>query len=86
MEAAQILEGIMLIVFGASWPAQIIKTIRVKNPAGEYLDYLHKVISTNNGSAEFPIHFAWNDPTGDWTIELRDAASGITVSKKITLK
>ncbi len=59
---------------------------RVKNPAGEYLDYLHKVVSTNNGSAEFPIHFAWNDPVGDWTIELRDAASGITVSKKITLK
>ena len=59
---------------------------RVKNPAGEYPDYLHRVISTNNGTAEFPIHFAWNDPGGEWTIELRDAASGITVSRKITVK
>ena len=59
---------------------------RVKNPAGKYLDYLHKVVSTKNGTVEFPIHFAWNDPAGDWTIELRDAASGITVSRKITLK
>ena len=29
------LEAAMLICFGASWPFAIIKTVRVKNPAGK---------------------------------------------------
>ena len=44
MEFSQILEGIMLIVFGASWPAQIIKTIRVKNPAGKSFIFLYLIM------------------------------------------
>ena len=30
-----ILEAAMLVCFGASWPFAIIKTVRVKNPAGK---------------------------------------------------
>lgn len=44
MEISQILEGIMLIAFGASWPAQIIKTIRVKNPAGKSFIFLYLIM------------------------------------------
>lgn len=44
MELSQILEGVMLIVFGASWPAQIIKTIRVKNPAGKSFIFLYLIM------------------------------------------
>lgn len=45
MELAQILEGVMLIAFGASWPAQIIKTIRVKNPAGKSFIFLYLIMA-----------------------------------------
>lgn len=59
---------------------------RVKMPDGTYPEYYHQIRNTTNGAAEFPIHFAWNAPRGQWTIELREAASGITVTRKITLK
>ncbi len=35
MNWANLFEALMLIAFGASWPAQILKTIRAKNPAGK---------------------------------------------------
>ncbi len=35
MSAADIWEALMLILFGASWPTAILKTIRVKNPLGK---------------------------------------------------
>lgn len=37
------LEALMLLAFGASWPAQILKTIRVKNPAGKSFIFLYLV-------------------------------------------
>ena len=36
--------GIMLICFGASWPSAIIKTIRVKNPAGKSFLFMTLII------------------------------------------
>lgn len=39
-----ILESLMLIAFGASWPAQILKTIRVKNPQGKSFIFLYLVM------------------------------------------
>ena len=36
--------GIMLICFGASWPSAIIKTIRVKNPAGKSFIFMTLII------------------------------------------
>lgn len=35
MGAAEICEALMLILFGASWPTAILKTVRVKNPLGK---------------------------------------------------
>lgn len=35
-----ILEAIMMVCFGASWPAAILKTIKAKNPAGKSLLFL----------------------------------------------
>lgn len=35
MEWKDFFEGMMLICFGASWPFQIWKTVRVKNPTGK---------------------------------------------------
>ncbi len=32
---ADILEALMLIAFGASWPVSILKTIQVKDPKGK---------------------------------------------------
>ena len=35
-----IFEAIMMICFGASWPASIHKTVKVKNPAGKSMIFL----------------------------------------------
>lgn len=42
---AKMLEAMMLIIFGASWPAQICKTIRVKNPQGKSFIFLYMVMT-----------------------------------------
>ena len=39
-----ILEGVMLICFGASWPIAIIKTLRTKNPIGKSVIFLFLVL------------------------------------------
>ena len=35
-----IFEAIMMICFGASWPASIHETVKVKNPAGKSMIFL----------------------------------------------
>ena len=35
-----IFEAIMMVCFGASWPASICKTIKVKNPVGKSIIFL----------------------------------------------
>lgn len=45
MPLGNIFMALMLIAFGASWPAQIIKTIRVKNPVGKSFVFQGLVIS-----------------------------------------
>ena len=44
MEISSLFEAGMLICFGFSWPFAIIKTIRVKNPAGKSYIFLSLVI------------------------------------------
>ncbi len=44
MDFAKILEGLMLLAFGASWPMQIIKTVRVKNPTGKSFIFQYLII------------------------------------------
>ena len=61
--------GIMLICFGASWPSAIIKTIRVKNPAGKsflfmtliILGYISGIIGhlSRKGTASFTDWVFW---------------------------
>ena len=41
---AQVFEMIMLICFGASWPFALLKTIRVKNPAGKSLLFMYLIL------------------------------------------
>ena len=38
-------EGLMLICFGVSWPPAIIKTLRVKNPAGKSFIFMMLVLT-----------------------------------------
>lgn len=44
MNAAQICEALMMFTFGISWPMQIIKTIRTKNPMGKSFLFLGLVL------------------------------------------
>ena len=44
MELANILEPIMLICFGLSWPISIYRTYKVKNPLGKSIAFLWLII------------------------------------------
>jgi len=44
IETAKILEAMMLILFGLSWPAQIHKTLKSRNPAGKSMLFLSLVL------------------------------------------
>lgn len=61
-----IFEAIMLICFGASWPAAINKTIRSKNPAGKSLLFLWLIII---GYACGIVHKCLQ-PETDWVVWL----------------
>ena len=39
-----VLEAVMLVCFGVSWPLSIYRTYRVKNPAGKSIVFLWLVI------------------------------------------
>ncbi len=44
MEISPVFEMVMLITFGASWPMQIVKTIRVKNPMGKSFIFQYLIV------------------------------------------
>ena len=44
MDAAQICEALMMFTFGISWPMQIIKTIKTKNPMGKSFLFMGLVL------------------------------------------
>lgn len=44
MSVSTVFEALMLICFGFSWPFAIVKTIKVKNPAGKSYIFLCLVI------------------------------------------
>lgn len=44
MNISQIFEAVMLVCFGLSWPMSILKTYKVKNPAGKSTAFLWLII------------------------------------------
>ncbi len=44
MPLPSIFEALMLICFGFSWPFAIMKTVKVKNPAGKSYIFLFLII------------------------------------------
>lgn len=44
MTTQVLLESIMLICFGVSWPVAIVKTVKTKNPAGKSMFFLVLII------------------------------------------
>ena len=44
MDVGEICEGVMMLTFGLSWPMQIIKTIKTKNPMGKSFLFMGLVL------------------------------------------
>ena len=42
--SGRVLEAVMMICFGVSWPLSIYKTFKVKNPAGKSIAFLWLII------------------------------------------
>ena len=43
-QIADLCESLMMIAFGASWPMQIIKTVKTKNPMGKSFTFLWLIL------------------------------------------
>ena len=43
-QIANICESLMMLAFGASWPMNLIKTIRMKNPIGKSFTFLWLIL------------------------------------------
>ena len=68
MEFAKILEAMMLVIFGASWPAQILKTVRVKNPQGKSFLFLYMILT--GYACGLASKFVGGNWRGNWIIYL----------------
>lgn len=42
--SGRIFEAVMMVCFGVSWPLSILRTYRVKNPAGKSIAFLWLII------------------------------------------
>ena len=60
--------------------------LRVIDPSGKEMYQLRKVKETLNGTAEFEIPFALNDPAGTWKIIGKDGATGQTKTISLELE
>lgn len=58
----------------------------VTKPDGENSLEYRTIRNTKNGSDEFQIPFALNDPEGEWQVCIKDAASGVVETRIINLK
>jgi len=65
---AKLLEAAMLIIFGASWPAQILKTVRVKNPVGK--SFLFQYLVITGYCCGLASKFVGGNWRGNWVIWL----------------
>ena len=43
--SGRIFEAVMMVCFGVSWPLSILRTYRVKNPAGKSIAFLWLIIA-----------------------------------------
>ena len=57
---SEIFEAIMMLCFGCSWPFAILKTIRVKNPAGKSYLFMSLVIIGYLAGCAHKIFYDWD--------------------------
>ncbi|MEW5975142.1 MAG: alpha-amylase family protein [Acidobacteriota bacterium] len=57
--------------------------IQVFDPSGEPRHYYSSNVTIEDGSAQFSIPFALNDPEGNWIVRAREVVSGMVVEQPI---
>ena len=67
-------------------PSKHCFRVEVVSPMGENLNYYAQNIVSENGSAQAEIPWALNEKPGQYTVMVRDVASGVSVEKSTTLK
>ncbi|MBI3921982.1 MAG: beta-galactosidase [Armatimonadetes bacterium] len=67
-------------------PMSHVLHVEVLLPAGTLHPLYTRNLVTTNGAAKFAIPFAFNDEMGEWTIKVKDVASGATGEAKVRLK
>ncbi|HUU21673.1 MAG TPA: hypothetical protein VM389_03975 [Phycisphaerae bacterium] len=57
--------------------------VEAVDPGGEAVWYYSGDVSTFDGKARWTVPVALNDPTGEWTVTVRDAATRTTVQRRV---
>ena len=69
-----------------STKARHVISFRLLNPSGEQVKYYGYCLETKDGTARGRVDFALNDPTGTWTIKVKDAATSVGSEATFVLK
>ncbi len=59
--------------------------MEVRMPSGDLNPVLSRTLSAPNGNAEGVVQLAFNDPQGQWTVEVRDVATGTKATATFVL-
>jgi hypothetical protein len=70
---------------GAGKGSQLLH-VEVTTPSNTPAPHYSRNVVAENGRASFAIPFAFNDPAGDWKVEVCDVASGVKGSAAIQLR
>lgn len=73
-------------VIASSPPELHIICMEVFGPSGKPVEHYAENLLLERGEDETVLPFALNDPRGRWTITLHDIASGIKLTRKISLR
>lgn len=60
--------------------------VEMIDPSGSDLKHMRQFLICTEESIRWHVPFAYNDPTGEWTVRVTDIATGITADKRIRLE
>jgi hypothetical protein len=83
--------GKPLFIDIAGFPAKRMLYLDVRDPAGKEViprneSVKRGLIIPDGRKSTFPLHFAWSDPKGNYTLTLTDVATGLKTSRVVRLQ
>ena len=78
--------GRVTVHTGAAAPVRHVVHLEVVRPDGQFVRYLGANLETANGSADFSIPLALNEPTGTYVLTFTDVATKVARKLRIQVE